>query len=1000
MKVKPNKIRIACWNARGFNSAVPYLRSLCDKTDIICLSEHWLHENKLMLLDEISEKILYHARASKFATAENYGTKRGQGGVAILWSKKLGGVSQISDIIHDRMCGIRIQTKKQLIINVISVYLPAQGSPENYEAILDDLSEFINSREIGSKTFVCGDANADIGSLGGPRSTRKPTHRGKVLSDFFNNFNLTAANMRHGCKGPINTFIGPTGSTCIDYIMVPRDLINQVTECTVLSEDVLNCSDHLPISICINVGELLPTTVKGTQIKLPKWNKVSDTDLKAIYTDIVDKKMFNILTFSRQIKSTEDIDNAIEKIVLTLTEASKAIPTSCYRPNLKPFWNSELKQLKVIKVRKFKTWVAEGRPRDASYPSWNEHKDAKKDFARAMRRVAREYENNQMVEAVNSCTTDKTIFWRHLKKCRGSSGSNVLAIANRDEKVVYEIKEILRVWKEHFATLSTPKNEPSYDDDHFKFVNQEIEKWINLSDSSTFTDTPINFTEVQKAVNKLKKNKACGYDNVSAEHVKYGGDMLIRTIVIVFNMIIDYEYIPINFRRGIQVPLFKGKNLSSTDTNNYRGITLLSTLSKIYELIIWGRLESWWKDNGIISQLQGACRKGQSCVHTSMMLQETVSSALETNKKVFVSYFDVSKAFDTVWINGLFYKLYQVGIKGKLWRLMYLTYKDFCCRARVAGDLSDWYPMSVGIHQGGILSLTKYLVFINDLLDDLEKSGLCCTIGQIRSSPASYADDLAAATISKRRTDEVHRIVNDFGNRWRFNFNASKSAVLVFGEERKERIENRIYRQFKLGKERVKEKDTYEHVGVQMSILDNSTKRVDDKISKGRKTLNASTGLGIRKSGLNMGTCNVIFWQVVVPTVTFGSEVWVNSDCDKEHILSFQRYAGRRIQRFPHRAPNASSFYGLGWLKLTSYIMVKKLLFVLTVIRMDQDSVLRRILECRLCTFIEKRDSCRNNSTRSPIFDILNVAITFGLFETIKNMVLSSEKIMSKKRVV
>ena len=77
--------------------------------------------------------------------------------------------------------------------------------------------------------------------------------------------------------------------------------------------------------------------------------------------------------------------------------------------------------------------------------------------------------------------------------------------------------------------------------------------------------------------------------------------------------------------------------------------------------------------------------------------------------------------------------------------------------------------------------------------------------------------------------------------------------------------------------------------------------------------------------------------------------------------------------------------------------MVKKLLFVLTVIRMDQDSVLRRILVCRLCTFIEKRDSCRKNSTRSPIFDILNVAITFGLFETIKNMVLSGEKIMSKK---
>ena len=207
---------------------------------------------------------------------------------------------------------------------------------------------------------------------------------------------------------------------------------------------------------------------------------------------------------------------------------------------------------------------------------------------------------------------------------------------------------------------------------------------------------------------------------------------------------------------------------------------------------------------------------------------------------------------------------------------------------------------------------------------------LCCTIGSIRSSPASYADDLAAATTSKHRTDEVHRIVNDFGNRWRFKFNASKSAVLVFGEERKENSKNKIHRQLKLGNEKVKEKETYDHVGVKMSIFNNSTTRVEEKISKGRKTLNASTGLGIRKNGLNMGTCNVIFWQVVVPTVTFGSEVWVNIECDNEHILSFQRYAGRRIQRFPHRAPNASSFYGLGWLKRTSYIRVKKLSFILT----------------------------------------------------------------------
>ena len=55
MKNKPNSIRIACWNARGFKSAIPYLRFLCKKVDVLAISEHWLHENRLGLMEEISE---------------------------------------------------------------------------------------------------------------------------------------------------------------------------------------------------------------------------------------------------------------------------------------------------------------------------------------------------------------------------------------------------------------------------------------------------------------------------------------------------------------------------------------------------------------------------------------------------------------------------------------------------------------------------------------------------------------------------------------------------------------------------------------------------------------------------------------------------------------------------------------------------------------------------------------------------------------------------------
>ena len=71
-------------------------------------------------------------------------------------------------------------------------------------------------------------------------------------------------------------------------------------------------------------------------------------------------------------------------------------------------------------------------------------------------------------------------------------------------------------------------------------------------------------------------------------------------------------------------------------------------------------------------------------------------------------------------------------------------------------------------------------------------------------------------------------------------------------------------------------------------------------------------------------SCNLIFWSVVMPILTFGSEIWILSDKDHENLQNFQRYAGRRVQRFPQRSPNMTSFFGLGWIKINTYIMIKK----------------------------------------------------------------------------
>ena len=87
-------------------------------------------------------------------------------------------------------------------------------------------------------------------------------------------------------------------------------------------------------------------------------------------------------------------------------------------------------------------------------------------------------------------------------------------------------------------------------------------------------------------------------------------------------------------------------------------------------------------------------------------------------------------------------------------------------------------------------------------------------------------------------------------------------------------------------------------------------------------------GLSIRKNGLTVATCNIIFWMVIIPILTYGCELWVLSASNVQMLEIFFRYAGRRIRRLHCRSPNESCYNGIGWIGIERYIQVKKMLFI------------------------------------------------------------------------
>ena len=670
-----------------------------------------------------------------------------------------------------------------------------------------------------------------MGTLSGPRGRGPSSRAGRVVYDFMMRQNLTAVNSMTRATGRLCTYHGHNGSSTIDYIMVPVFLSDCVWSVHTGGYESLNTSDHYPISATLRIGNL-PRSVrieKGAE--RIKWDKLTEEELFQGYQVPI---CLALHTLNQEIQvsdgSPAQIDDFFDTLTRILHSKAKPIPRAKFRSHLKPYWSAELNDLKKRKMEWFKKWKDQGRSLDDNDPTRIPMKLSKKTFSKRLRAISKQYENEAISEAARLSEIDHDNFWRLFRRNNGTGCSTTNAIKNSQGKAVYEIQDILEVWRNHFYNLSTPKVSEKFDNIHFRDVSERVRIWCEGDDTSEFLEEEFSFEEVSTAISKLNLKKAPGYDGVTSEHLRYAGISILKPLCDLFNLCVRMEYVPSNFRRGIQVPLYKGKNTCSLDPDNYRGITLLTTYNKLFEVLIWEGSKGCWFGERVISDLQGAVRAGSSCIHTALTLQETIAKEREVNRNVFVAYYDVSKAFDSVWIDGLFHQLRIMGIRGSLWRILYKSYMNFNCCVRIGSAMSEWYPMLCGIHQGGYLSLVKYTAFINSLISSLETSGLCSTIYRVPTSPVGYADDVAACTTSKRRMDRMMGIVDSHGKKWRYSFNAKKSAVLVFGETNRERMVGQGNRNFTLGRDRVHERLYYDHVGIKTCVLGDTHVRTEEKV--------------------------------------------------------------------------------------------------------------------------------------------------------------------------
>ena len=159
---------------------------------------------------------------------------------------------------------------------------------------------------------------------------------------------------------------------------------------------------------------------------------------------------------------------------------------------------------------------------------------------------------------------------------------------------------------------------------------------------------------------------------------------------------------PSSLALGDIISLFKTNKKIRHDKDSYRGITQLNFIGKIFERLISDRWMPFLAEKGFPNSLQYSNQREKSCLDASMSLQEAVLYNIGNGSKVYCCFLDSKKAFDTVWISGLFYKLYNLGIQGKTWRLLWNWYNKLTSRVLIDGVPSAEFPVLQGVRQGGV----------------------------------------------------------------------------------------------------------------------------------------------------------------------------------------------------------------------------------------------------------------------------------------------------------
>ena len=238
-------------------------------------------------------------------------------------------------------------------------------------------------------------------------------------------------------------------------------------------------------------------------------------------------------------------------------------------------------------------------------------------------------------------------------------------------------------------------------------------------------------------------------------------------------------FVPEEMLLGTLIPIPRNKRKSVNESSNYRGITLSSIIGKLYDFILF-------KMNNMMlrsSNLQFGFKENHSTSMCTFVFKEVSQYYINKGSYVHCMMIDASQAFDRVEYVKLFTLLLMRGLCPIVARFLVSCYTQQKLRIKWGNSMSNAFSVKNGVKQGGVLSPFLFAVYMDALLQKLEKLGFGCYVGNKFMGAIAYADDVAILAPSVTSLKLMLKAVAEFGCNFAVKFNPSKSIYVILGKK-------------------------------------------------------------------------------------------------------------------------------------------------------------------------------------------------------------------------